>query len=80
MIYQLAADLVLVIHLLFLVLVIAGGLLAFHRAYWLSVSSAFDVQFPHRARGTPPPGAPCLNKPAAGRADNFMLQRGRMPA
>ena len=34
MIYQLAADLVLIVHLLFLVLVVAGGLLVFHRPYW----------------------------------------------
>lgn len=34
MIYQLAADLVLIVHLLFLVLVVAGGLLVFHRACW----------------------------------------------
>ena len=53
MIYQLAADLVLVIHLLFLVLVIAGGLLAFHRACWLSVSTAFDgpISTPREGKG-----------------------------
>jgi hypothetical protein len=34
MIYQLAADMVLIVHALFLVLVVIGGLLIFHRAYW----------------------------------------------
>ncbi len=46
MIYQLAADLVLIVHLLFLVLVVAGGLLAFHRTYWCL------VQLPAAAWGT----------------------------
>ena len=37
MIYQLAADLVLIVHLLFLVLVVVGGLLVFHHPYWALV-------------------------------------------
>ncbi len=34
MLFRLAADLVLAVHLLFLVFVTLGGLLVFHRSYW----------------------------------------------